>query len=199
MLIDISHVSVKTMADTLKISKAPIIASHSSAYALLPHPRNIPDNILKQIGENRGVVMINFYSAYVDKKAFEHGKKYYAYKNQLQKQKLPKKQIRTKMKQWVKENPSPKGTIDTVIDHIDHVKKVAGIDSVGLGSDYDGVPTLPVGLEDVSTYPNITKKLLERGYSVAEIKKVLGGNIIRALSEAEAVAKNLQTKVRTSH
>jgi membrane dipeptidase len=189
MLVDLSHVSVETMDDALRISTAPVIASHSSCEALAPHPRNVPDALLRRIADNGGVVMVNFYSGYLLAEGAEivaesadvrrelrarHGDDVEAY--------------RAAMRAWRDEHPIPSGTIHDMVDHIDHVVAVAGIDHVGLGSDYDGVGQLPEQLEDVSSYPRITQVLLDRGYSEAEVRKVLGLNALRALREAERVA-----------
>jgi membrane dipeptidase len=189
MLVDLSHVSVETMDDALRISTAPVIASHSSCHALAPHPRNVPDAILRKIADNGGVVMVNFYSGYLLPEGAEivaesadvrrelrarHGDDVEAY--------------RAAMRAWRDQHPIPSGTIHDMVDHIDHVVAVAGIDHVGLGSDYDGVGQLPGQLEDVSSYPRITQVLLDRGYSEAEVRKVLGLNALRALREAERVA-----------
>jgi membrane dipeptidase len=161
MLIDLSHVSPKCMKDALEISKAPVIFSHSSARALCDVPRNVPDDVLKLTAKNGGVVMINFYSGYI-----------------VPTEKLPKSATDKKYL----------GDVDTICDHIDHIVKVAGIDHVGIGSDYDGVSFLPKGLEDVSGYPNITQVLLNRGYDKEKIHKILGGNVLRALRNAEEVS-----------
>ena len=163
MLVDLSHVSAKTMKHTLQVTKAPIIFSHSSARALTDHPRNVPNDVLKMLSQNGGVVMINFYSAFI------------APNDQLEK------------------DPKAHGTLDDVCNHIEHVIKIAGIDHVGIGSDFDGVPRLPRGLEDVSTYPRITQELLNRGYNKRQIHKILGGNFLRVLKQAELVAEQLQS------
>lgn len=192
MLVDISHVSAETMADVLRVSQAPVIASHSSAFALCPVPRNVPDDALAAIKENGGVVMVNFYSGFI---VPGYSEKSRAAKAEIRK-KHPNKEDRAKaLAEWFKNDASGvRGTIATVADHIDHIVKVAGIDHVGIGSDFDGIDSWPVGLDDVSDYPKLTEELLRRGYSEADIHKILGGNALRALREAEVVAKRLQAE-----
>ena len=193
MLVDISHVSPDTMADALRVSKAPIIASHSSAYAICPHPRNVPDAILKEMPKNGGVIMVNFYSGFVVPGAAGHTS---AIRKEL-KAKYPKVDDYDKaFTAWLKAHPLPRGTISDVVDHIDHIVKLAGIDNVGLGSDFDGITAWPVGLDDASSYPRITEELLKRGYSEPDVHKILGGNALRALRRAGEVAKELQSTTR---
>ncbi|MDV6032975.1 MAG: membrane dipeptidase [Phycisphaera sp. RhM] len=161
MLVDLSHVSPAVMKQAIEVSTAPILFSHSSAAAINDHPRNVPDDVLPLVAKNGGVVMVNFYSKFI----------------------VPTDQLES--------NESARGSIHDVVDHLEHIIRVAGIDHVGIGSDFDGVPSLPTGLEDVSKYPLITQALLNRGYSEADVHKVLGGNVLRALRGAEAAAVKL--------
>jgi membrane dipeptidase len=190
MLVDISHVSSDCMKDALRVSQAPVIFSHSSAKAIANHPRNVPDDVLHLTAENGGVVMINFYSGYVVPSAAARGLEREKVRDALQEEHIDDDvRIRAEMNKWDVAHPIERGTIHSILDHIDHISKVAGVDHVGLGSDYDGIPTLPKQLEDVSTYPNITQGLLDRGYSHEDIKKILGGNLMRVLAAAERVAE----------
>lgn len=166
MLVDISHVSEAVMEQVLEMSKSPVIFSHSSAKAINSHPRNVPDAILKRLPENGGVVMVNFMSGFI----------------------VPDAQL--------EQNRRARGTIHDVMDHIEHIIQVAGIDHVGIGSDFDGVSSLPIGLDDVSYYPAITQLMLERGYSAADVHKLLGENVMRAFRQCEQVAAQLQEKNR---
>ena len=193
MLVDISHVSPETMDAVLRVSQAPIIASHSSAYALVPHPRNVPDAILARIPRNGGVVMVNFYSGFV---VPAHAKALTEARKELKAKYPDPKEYRKAYDAWSKAAKLPRGTIGDVADHIDHIIKVAGIDHVGIGSDFDGIDAWPVGLDDVSCYPRLTEELLRRGYSEADVHKILGGNVLRAFREAGKVAERLQKAIK---
>jgi membrane dipeptidase len=190
MLVDIAHVSPATMADALRVSKAPVIASHSNAFALCPSPRNVPDDILAGIKANGGVVMINVFPGFVNgeiARASEDARR------ELKAKYPDPREFGRAMNEWSRAHPKPSTTLGQVVDHIDHIVKVAGIDHVGLGGDYDGITSTPVGLEDVSCYPRITEELLRRGYSEPDIVKILGGNVIRAFRRAGEVAKELRS------
>jgi membrane dipeptidase len=194
MLIDISHVSDKTMADVLDISKAPVIASHSSARALANHRRNIPDELLRRIGRNGGVVMVNFYPGFIDQKVIDAAReRNERLKTQLdalgERYKDSPELLREERNKLFAANPLPVTPLSVLIDHIDHIAKVAGIDNVGLGSDFDGVPTLPEDMQDIAQLPNITYELLRRGYTERDVRKVLGENLLRAFAQAEEVAR----------
>ena len=189
MLVDISHVSPETMQDALRVSRAPVIASHSSAYAIAQHARNVPDDVLKRIAENGGVVMVNFFSGFVEPSSAKWMADMFAVRRQFNiDYKNNEAEVEAAMKRWRREHPILPGTVHTVVDHIDHIVKTAGIDHVGLGSDYDGVSMTPLQLEDVSCYPYITQELLNRGYREEQIHKILGRNVLRALRRAEEVA-----------
>lgn len=192
MLVDISHVSPATMKDALRVSKAPVIASHSSALTIASHPRNVPDDVLKLMPANGGVIMVNFYSGFV---VGSLAKQLSQARVELKAKYPDPAEFNRAFNEWRKSNPQPRGTIQDVADHVEHIIKVAGIDHVGLGSDYDGINSTPEGLEDVSCFPKLTAELLKRGRSEADLRKLLGGNFIRAFRRAEAVAAGLQATV----
>ncbi len=200
MLVDISHVSDKTMSDVLDISTAPVIASHSSARALNTHLRNIPDELLRRIAKNGGVVMVNFFPLFIDQKALDANKE----RNERLKPQLDAlaeqfkddpKRLSEERDKLFNANPLPPTQLSVLIDHIDHIAKVAGVDHVGIGSDFDGVSSLPVGMEDIAKLPVLTYELLRRGYSEKDVRKILGENFLRAFGEAERVARNASRTV----
>jgi membrane dipeptidase len=188
MMVDLSHVSAETMRHALRITNVPVIFSHSSAFALADHPRNVPDDVLKMMPKNGGVVMVNFYSGFVVPEAARLRKKMFETARDLKKKYPDEKEFQVAMDAYRKDNPIPRGSIYDVVDHIEHIIKTAGIDHVGLGSDFDGINAVPVQLEDVSKYPLITQELLNRGYKKDEILKILGGNLLRVMREVEKVA-----------
>jgi len=201
MLVDVSHVSDDTMSDALDVSKAPIIASHSSARALSDVPRNIPDNLLKRIAKNGGVVQVNFYSVFVDAKTVapqsaERDARLKAQQDAIdEKYKNDPERRAEESDKLEAANPLPPLPISKLIDHIDHIVKVAGIDHVGIGADFDGANDMPEGAQDVSMLPNITYELLKRGYSERDIRKILGENFLRAFAEAERVARTMSKSI----
>src|SRR5436309_3117537 len=201
MLVDISHVSDKTLSDGLDVSKAPVIASHSSARALSNVARNIPDDLLKRIAKNGGVVQVNFYSLFVDQRtvapqADERDKRLKAQQEALTAKYVDNpERLSEESDKLEAANPLPPLPLSKLIDHIDHIVKVAGIDHVGLGADFDGANDFPEGARDVSMLPNITYELLKRGYSEQDIRKILGENFLRVLAKAEIVARKMSRTI----
>jgi membrane dipeptidase len=201
MLVDVSHVSDETMSDALDVSKAPIIASHSSARALSNVPRNIPDDLLRRIAKNGGVVQVNFYSVFVDEKTVapqsdERDKRLKAQQDEVnRKYANDPERLAEESDKLEAANPLPPLPISKLIDHIDHIVKVAGIDHVGIGADFDGANDMPEGARDVSMLPNITYELLKRGYSEQDIRKILGENFLRVFAEAERVARGMSKSI----
>ncbi|MET0752318.1 MAG: dipeptidase [Pyrinomonadaceae bacterium] len=194
MLVDISHVSTKTMSDVLDVSTAPIIASHSSARAVANHTRNVPDDILKRVAKNGGVIMINFYPAFLDetynKAENDRTARLKPQMDALREQyKNDRAAFNEAERKLLAENPIDVPSYTRIVDHIDHIKNVAGIDYVGIGSDFDGVPLLPKGMNGMEDLVLVTYEMLRRGYSEQDIRKVLGENFMRAFAQAENVAK----------
>ncbi len=197
MFIDISHVSEKVMNDVLDISTAPIIASHSSARALSDHTRNVSDAVLKRVAKNGGVIMVNFYPSFLDARTNkEENERAARLKPQIdalkEKYKDDKLAFNEAERKLLAENPIFVTPYTTIVDHIDHIKQVAGIDNVGIGSDFDGVPFLPAGMSGSEDLVLVTYEMLRRGYTETEIRKVLGENLLRAMTQMEMVAGNRQ-------
>jgi membrane dipeptidase len=193
MMVDISHVADKTFWDALEVSKAPIFASHSSCRALTNHARNMTDDMIVALARKGGVVQVNFYCGFISQKFRDNDAadtkaldarmaKDTAGKNLSE----PDRQILSEKLR--KEMGLSRATLADVVDHIDHIRKIAGIDAIGIGGDFDGVSCTPIGLDDVSKYPNLTRALLEKGYSADDIRKIYGGNFLRVMRAVEAAA-----------
>lgn len=192
MLVDLSHVSDETMKDAIRISKAPIIYSHSSARAVANHPRNVPDDVLALVKQNGGVVMINFFPGFIVPKSADIMRNMFDKRRELRAAFPKEEDYQRENRRWERQNDYPAGSIYDVIAHIDHVAKTIGVDYIGIGSDYDGIGKVPAQLEDVSTYPLITQELLNRGYKPADIHKIMSGNILRVMRGAEKVAAEMK-------
>jgi len=201
MMVDVSHVSDKTMSDALDVSQAPIIASHSSARALSNVPRNIPDDLLKRIGEKGGVIQVNFYSGFVDTDTVSPQSEARDARLKTEQDAINEKYKDDPERRGEESdkleaaNPLPPLPISKLIDHIDHIVKVAGIDHVGIGADFDGANDMPEGARDVSMLPNITYELLKRGYSEKDIRKILGENFLRVFGEVERVSVGMSKSI----
>ncbi len=193
MMVDISHVSDGTMSDAIRVSEAPIIFSHSSARALADHRRNAPDSILALLPKNHGIIMVNIYPGFINATAAKQAANVLDKEREF-KAKYPNDVERAAKEYlaWLDAFRTEPGTLQEVADHIDHIRKVAGIDHVGYGADFGSLTQHPVGLEDVTRYPYLTAELLKRGYSDQDVKKVIGGNFLRVMREVEAAAKRLQ-------
>jgi membrane dipeptidase len=193
MLVDLAHTSPGTMSDALNVSEAPVIWSHACVRAITDVPRNVPDSIIARLPKNGGVIMVAFVPQFLSQKVADHGTAQQAKARELRSQFAADTAAYNRaMTQWQSENPAPRATIADVADHIDHIKRIAGADHVGIGSDYDGVDALPVGLEDVSKYPALFAELSRRGWTERDLRKLAGENVLRALTQAERVAARLQ-------
>ena len=193
MLADLSHVTPDVMRQVASISEAPMFFSHSSARGLCDHPRNVPDDVLDLVGDSNGIVMVTFVETFIS----EERRQFYAERASYQRKVeylhpgQPDK-VSEFMSQWDEANEPPKSTLEQVADHIDYIRDRIGVDHIGIGSDYDGIPTLPTGLEDVSTLPHLFAELLARGYSDEDLRKIAGENMIRVMRDTEAVSASIQ-------
>jgi membrane dipeptidase len=193
MLVDLSHVSPGTMSDALDATEAPVIFSHSGSRALVDHPRNVPDSILARLPKNGGVVMVPFVTSFVSKEVKAWDDALAAATTEARGRLGNDTAAVTRaLDAWRKSHPQPKATLAQVADHIEHIRKVAGVDHVGIGSDFDGITDLVVGLEDVSKFPDLFAELSRRGWTDADLKKLAGENVLRVLKQAETVSARLK-------
>jgi len=194
MFVDLSHVSAETMRDALSVTKAPVLFSHSSSFAVNPHPRNVPDDVLAKLLTNGGVIHVNFIREFISTKNQAWQDKRSEALRKLHLEESTDEAIAKAMQEWDKNNPFPRPTISDVADHIDHIRQAAGIDHIGIGADYYDVggESMAQGLEDVTRYPYLFAELLQRKYSDEDVLKIAGRNHLRAMRQMENVASQLQ-------
>ena len=192
MMVDLSHVSADTMRDALAVSEAPVVFSHSSARAVTDSPRNAPDDVLEATARGGGVCMVTFVPKFVNAACADWHRELVAAAAAEGVPESDGERFGAFEDAWVPDHPQPRASLADVVAHVEHVRDVAGIDHVGLGGDYDGVETLPVGLEDVSTYPALVSALADRGWSEADLARLTCRNTLRVMRDVEAVARDLQ-------
>ncbi len=186
MLVDLAHASDSTMWDVLRVTEAPVIYSHSSSRAFVPHPRNVPDDIARAVAENGGVIMVNYYPPFVYRPTYDWTVARDLATASWRQQGIGEPALADSLAAWQEAHPAPLPDLGVIADHIEHFRDVAGVDHVGIGSDLDGIDFKPVGLEDVSKFPDLIAELLRRGWSDEDAKKVIGLNVLRVMREAEA-------------
>jgi membrane dipeptidase len=189
MMVDLSHVSADAMRDAIRVSQAPVIFSHSSAFALTPHPRNVPDDVLRMVHANGGVVMVNFNGPFISEEMRQWSAARYG-EEERQKRLNPgdPPAAAAGLAAWEQSHPRPHATVSQLADHVEHIRDIAGVDHVGIGSDYDGVDYLPDGMGGVDGYPLLFAELMRRGWSDADLQKLAGGNLLRVLRAVEQYA-----------